>query len=173
MGLFGRDTQTKTTRAPQSHTQQSHGPHPGSTTTIAEGARVSGEITGSIDLRIEGEFDGSISISGIVFVAETGQVRTSIQGSTVTVAGRVDGDIFGNQMIELEPSAVVTGDLLAPKILIREGASLQGRVEMASPPGASQGADGKKKPARQGGRKSPDTKTSKNSGSKDPKGDHS
>ena len=173
MGLFGRDTQTQTPRATQSHTNQSRGPQPGSTTTIAEGTRVSGEITGSSDLRIEGEFDGSISISGLVFVAETGQVKTSIRASKVTVAGRVDGDIFGDLLIELEPSAVVTGDLLAPKILIREGASLQGRVEMASPPGTSQGADSKKKPERQGGQKSPDAKSSKKTGSKDPKGDNS
>ena len=161
MGLFGHDTQTKTPRATQSHTVQSDRSHPGSTTTIAEGTKVSGEISGSSDLRIEGEFDGSVSISGLVLVAETGQVRTSIRASKVTVAGRVDGDIFGNQMIELEPSAVVTGDLLAPKILIREGASLQGRVEMASPPGTSQGTDGTKKSERKDGKMSPDTGSSK------------
>lgn len=170
MGLFGRDTQTKTPRATQSHTIQSHRSHPGSTTTIVEGTKVTGEISGSSDLRIEGEFDGSVSISGSVLVAETGQVRTSIRASKVTVAGRVDGDIFGNQMIELQPSAVVTGDLLAPKILIREGASLQGRVEMASPPEASQGTDGTKKPERQDGRKSPDTGSSKKNQKRRPQG---
>jgi len=108
-------------------------PLPGSTTTIAEGTKISGEINGSTDVRIEGEFEGSVTISGIVFVGGTGKVKASIHAATVTVAGRVDGDIFGDQIVELEPTAVVTGNLLAPKILIREGASLQGRVEMASP----------------------------------------
>ena len=173
MGMFGRDTQTKTPRAALSPTQQSSTVLTGSTTTIGEGAKVSGDISGSSDLRIEGEFDGSISISGLVFVAEAGKVRTSIRAPKITVAGRVDGDIFGNQMIELEPSAVVNGDLLAPKILIREGASLQGRVEMASPPKPSQHTGGKKKSGRQHGRKNSDNRPSKNAGSDEPKDDHS
>ncbi len=133
MGLFGRDTQTQKPLTMQAQRDASPAPVPGSTTTIAEGTRISGEIKGSTDLRIEGEFKGSVTISGIVFVSGTGKVRASIHGATVTIAGRVDGDVFGDQIVELEPTAVVNGNLLAPKILIREGASLQGRVEMASP----------------------------------------
>lgn len=148
MGLFGRDSQTNTPGPVQAQGPSSPAPRSGSTTTIAEGTKVSGDITGSGDLRIEGEFEGSVAISGIVFVAGVGRVWTSIRAARVTVAGRVDGDIFGDQMIELEPTAVVNGNLLAPKILIRKGASLQGRVEMASPPQETAGSEdtaGKKK----------------------------
>ncbi len=134
MGLFGRDTQTQTPHPDQTQRVSSPGSRAESTTTIAQGTKVSGEISGSSDLRIDGKFEGSVAISGVVFVAETGHVRTSIRAARVTVAGQVDGDIFGDHLIELEPTAVVSGNLLAPKILIREGASLQGRVEMASPP---------------------------------------
>jgi len=134
MGLFGRDSQTNRPQQGQvNRTSSPSSPSPGSTTTIGEGTKISGEIHGSTEIRIEGEFEGSIAISGIVFVGGTGKVKASVHAATVNVAGRVDGDIFGDQIIELEPSAVVTGNLLAPKILIREGASLQGRVEMASP----------------------------------------
>ncbi len=133
MGLFGRDTQTQKPQTGQVQRGSSPSPLPGSTTTIAEGTKISGEINGSTDVRIEGEFDGSVTISGIVVIGGTGKVKARIHAATVTVAGRVDGDIFGDQIVELEPTAIVTGNLLAPKILIREGASLQGRVEMVSP----------------------------------------
>lgn len=157
MGLFGRDSQTNPT--PQSQSSRNPSPvHPAATsTTIAEGSKVTGEITGSNDVRIEGEIHGSVSISGNAVVAESGKVQTSVRAARIVVSGRVDGDIFGEQMIELEPTAVVNGDLLAPKILIREGASLQGRVEMASPPQAtasSQGSKAKTKGKNQRNRKS-------------------
>ncbi len=176
MGLFGRDSQTKTHRPPQSQKKTVPGPPTGALTIIAEGSRVSGDIGGSSDLRIEGEFEGSVSISGIVFVAESGQVRASIRAAKVTVSGRVDGNIFGDQMIELEPTAVVNGDLLAPKILIREGASLQGRVEMASPPPATAkppDPKGKKKVGNSPGRKNHNDQTTEKSENDDFKGDRS
>jgi len=176
MGLFGRDSQTKTDRPTQSLKTPSSGPRTGTLTTIAEGTKISGDIGGSSDLRIEGEFEGSISISGIVFVAGSGQVRTSIRAAKVVVSGRVDGNIAGDQMIELEPTAVVNGDLLAPKILIREGASLQGRVEMASPPPATvepQGAKNRKKAGNQLDHKNHDDQTSVKSGAEDRTGDQS
>lgn len=162
MGLFGRDSQAKTHEPVQSPRISPTTQQAASSTTIAEGSKISGEITGSNNVRIEGEFQGSVSISGIVVVADSGQVQASIRAARVLVSGRVDGDIFGDQMIELEPTAVVNGNLLAPKILIREGASLQGRVEMASPPQATaspQGSNAKSKKKNQRGRKSPEEQT--------------
>lgn len=115
------------------------GPSMGLTTMVAEGSRVSGEIGGSSDVRIEGQFEGIISISGIAFISKSGHARANIRAASVAVSGRVDGDVSADQMIELQPTAVVDGNLLAPKILIREGAALQGRVEMASPPQENSG----------------------------------
>lgn len=168
MGLFGRESQSNTNPQTQSMRTASPVQQAASSTTIAEGSKVSGEITGSNDVRIEGEIQGSVSISGNVVVAESGKVRTSIRAARVVVSGQVDGDIFGDQMIELEPTAVVNGDLLAPKILIREGASLQGRVEMASPPQATavpKGSKAKSKTKGQRGRKNPGEQTPAQSGS--------
>ncbi len=133
MGLFGRDTQTEKPQTAPTQRETLQPTVSGLTTSVAEGTKISGKITGTTDIRIDGEFEGSVSISGTIFVGGSGRVQAEIRASTVTVAGRVDGDIFGDQIIELEPSAVVNGNLLGPKILIREGASLQGRVEMASP----------------------------------------
>ena len=153
MGLFGRDSQPKIHAPAQPQRSPLPAPQTASSTTIAEGSKVSGDITGSADIRIEGRFNGSVSVSGVVVIAESGRVSTSIRAARVSVSGKVDGDIFGEQMIELESTAVVTGDLLAPKILIREGASLQGRVEMASPPPISAASTEPKAKSKSGGHK--------------------
>jgi cytoskeletal protein CcmA (bactofilin family) len=171
MGLFGRDAQTQNLRPSQEKTFTPVS-NPGSaTTTIAKGGKFSGDITGSSDLRVEGEFEGTVAISGSAFVAESGQVQASIRAARGMVAGQVDGNVFGDELIELEPTAVVKGDLLAPKILIREGASLQGRVEMASPISNTNGhqatQQGKKKP---GHRRSKETKNAPVSPSPDTSG---
>lgn len=151
MGLFGRDHNPDHAAPQTSHRLAA--PTPGTTTVVATGTTINGEIAGSSDLRIEGSLTGSIDISGVVYVAETGNVATTIRAATITVAGRVEGDIVGDQGIELEPTASVRGNLLAPKIHIREGASLQGRVEMASPAAPTDDLSRKKSGKKGGGKK--------------------
>jgi cytoskeletal protein CcmA (bactofilin family) len=56
-----------------------------------------------------------------------------VHGKTVTVAGTVTGDITADDRIELEPSARVDGNITAPRILIQDGATFRGQVNMKEP----------------------------------------
>lgn len=130
MSLFGRDSQKPPTVEPLPHVPSAPVHQLGPATLIAENTRMSGKISGTNDLRIEGEFDGTLNIDGDVSISSTGKVKATIKASRVTVSGRVTGNINGDRIIQLEPTACVVGDLQAPKILVKEGASLQGKVEM-------------------------------------------
>ena len=44
------------------------------------------------------------------------------------VQGRVDGNLYGLERVELKKSAVLVGDIWTPHIAIEEGASLEGSV---------------------------------------------
>ena len=66
-------------------------------------------------------------------VAPRGRVDATVHGRVVMVAGRVIGDITADEKIELEPTAQVDGDITAPRILIRDGATFRGKVNMKPP----------------------------------------
>jgi cytoskeletal protein CcmA (bactofilin family) len=66
-------------------------------------------------------------------VAARGRVDATVHGRVVMVAGRVIGDITADEKIELEPTAEVDGDITAPRILIRDGATFRGKVNMKPP----------------------------------------
>jgi cytoskeletal protein CcmA (bactofilin family) len=103
-------------------------------TVIAVAGRVTGEVAGSGDVRVDGTVDGAIHCGGQVLISEGGRVTASVRGQSVTVAGTVEGNINADERIQLDPTARVVGDLVAPRILIQDGASLQGAVEMTAPP---------------------------------------
>ncbi len=146
MGLFGRDTQPSP--ATPTGAQQRPGPRiqgaPSATTTVAAGTRIEGTLTGSSNVTVEGELEGAVAISGTFHVAQSGQVKASVRARNVTVSGRVDGDLSSDEKIQLEPSGVVHGNLVSPRILILDGAELQGQVVMSKPTGAAPETAGKK-----------------------------
>jgi cytoskeletal protein CcmA (bactofilin family) len=136
MGIFGRDERTDVNKpAPaEPHARRDSVPPAGSgVTLIARGNSVDGRIEGAGEVRIEGRFKGVLDCTAAVVVAEGGEVEAELRGRTVTVAGRVRGNALATEKIELTPTADLHGDITAPRILIREGATFEGQVFMRDP----------------------------------------
>ena len=139
MGLFGRDD--KSSRA-ESAAPAAPRPAPssssaaasaGARTVIARGGVVEGTLGGGADIVVEGEVKGVVDGAAGLLIAETGRLQASLHARHVTVAGHVKGDISAEERIQLEPTAQVVGNITAPRILIKEGATFDGKVEMKAP----------------------------------------
>lgn len=101
-------------------------------TVIGAKARFVGEITGDEDILIHGRFEGNIEVNRSVTVAPSGEIKGDIHGRSVVVGGRVHGQIRADERAELLASASVQGNVSAPKVVIAEGAQLQGNVAMSA-----------------------------------------
>ena len=101
-------------------------------TVIGPNARFVGEISGDEDVVIHGQFEGNIDIPRRVTVALPGQMKGDIHARSVVVGGRVNGQIRADERAELLASATVQGNVNAPKVVIAEGARLQGNVAMTT-----------------------------------------
>ena len=95
--------------------------------------RFVGEIFGDEDVLITGHFEGKVQIDRAVTIGPTGEVLGDVMGKTVTIAGRLEGQIRALERAELLASAAVKGSVQAPKVVIAEGAQLQGNVAMSEP----------------------------------------
>jgi cytoskeletal protein CcmA (bactofilin family) len=83
------------------------------------------------DLLVDGCVRGRVRVRNVaVTIGPGGRVEGEIRGRHVVVQGRVDGSIWASERIDLAPSAVVYGSLSANRIVIPEGAFVQGRIDM-------------------------------------------
>src|SRR5690625_2450568 len=60
-------------------------------TFVGKGTRIEGTVVAEGTLRIEGEVVGEVRSEGDVFIAETGDVKASVQAQNLTVSGRLTG----------------------------------------------------------------------------------
>jgi cytoskeletal protein CcmA (bactofilin family) len=99
-------------------------------TVIGSTIVVDGEITGDEDLVVLGTVKGRISLRENILVERDGVVEASVETATITVNGSVTGDIHATERAELRADCRVVGDIRAPRILIADGASFKGNVDM-------------------------------------------
>lgn len=83
-----------------------------------------------VDLRIKGNFEGTLEVRGNLTIGDSAFVNAHIKGENIVISGRVRGDINATSKIELLERAVVEGDVKSPRIVMHDGATLQGRCVM-------------------------------------------
>jgi len=66
-------------------------------------------------------------------VGRDGRVRALIHASSVRIEGQVDGDIHGDDFVELIKGARVTGNIFSPCVSIDKGAHFNGKITMVPP----------------------------------------
>lgn len=101
--------------------------------TIEINAEMHGSLSfkESVDLKINGQFSGSLDVRGTLTVGGRANVEADINGDNVIIAGKVKGNVRVSKLLTLLPTAVLTGDIHAPKLNVVEGAIFQGACHMA------------------------------------------
>jgi cytoskeletal protein CcmA (bactofilin family) len=94
------------------------------------------EIKGSIkfkkDLLIDGKVEGEINSDGALTIGENGDIRGEIKTKSITVYGKVHGNITVGERCELKSCCTLQGDLKAARLAIEEGATFIGKSEVTS-----------------------------------------
>lgn len=98
------------------------------TSIIGPTSIVVGDISGRGDLEIVGRVQGDVAIDGSVTVGPAGVILGSIRALDVRVSGRVDGNVVAKESLTLQAGANVSGDLVAARLGIEEGARVRGSV---------------------------------------------
>ena len=99
-------------------------------TIIGKSVTVKGEILGNEQLTIEGTVEGRIMIETTVLVRDSGIVKADVDAANINVAGGVIGNISVTEKIEIVSGGYVVGDIRAPRLIINDGASVKGNIDM-------------------------------------------
>ncbi len=80
-----------------------------------------------------GKFEGSINNpKQSIVVANSAEVSADITASSIKVQGKVRGNIFGVNRIELTSTADLVGKLQTREVKVEEGAVFRGEVNVIS-----------------------------------------
>jgi cytoskeletal protein CcmA (bactofilin family) len=114
--------------------------------TIGKSLTIKGEITGSEMLYIDGHVEGSVSLPGNrVVVGRNGNVAANISAREVVVLGKVNGNINATDRVDIRNEGSLTGDVVAQRISIEDGAYFKGGIDIRKP--TSSGSKETDKPA--------------------------
>ena len=98
-------------------------------TTIGASLVINGQVTSREDITIHGRVKGEISMeAGALLVAPTAKVDARVRATRLMVHGTMAGDIAAAERVELTDTASVSGTLLAPAVVMRDGAFFKGAI---------------------------------------------
>lgn len=92
---------------------------------------IKGTIKFRNNLTLDGKIEGEItSEDGILTIGESAELRGEIKTKSVSVLGKVNGNITVDERCELKGRAQLFGDLKAARLVIEEGATFVGKSEV-------------------------------------------
>lgn len=101
-------------------------------TVIGNDVVIKGEITVEKGLRVDGLIEGAVTTKGKVHVGKTGQLSAEVNGGAVVIEGKVKGNVTATDRVTLEATSNVSGDLTASKLIVHEGATFVGKVNIGA-----------------------------------------
>ncbi|MCA9526821.1 MAG: polymer-forming cytoskeletal protein, partial [Myxococcales bacterium] len=102
-------------------------------TVIAAGTVVAGRIEGAEDVDLFGRIEGSLKLKGALKIDEKARADAELDVTRLEVRGILVGNATASESIELFGTARVVGDLVAPRIIVRDGARFRGLIDMGEP----------------------------------------
>jgi len=98
---------------------------------VGHGTVLTGETMFQAMLRVDGHLIGTVSSeSGTLVVGTNGQVDANISVSAAMINGTVNGDIAASEKLQLGRTARVIGNIQSPRLIIEDGAILEGGCTM-------------------------------------------
>src|SRR5262252_7696504 len=102
--------------------------------TIGKSLVIKGEVTGSESLYIDGRVEGSINLPGNrVTVGRNGIVSANITAREIVVMGKLKGNLAAQDRVDIRSEGSLTGDVVAQRISIEDGAFFKGGIDIRKP----------------------------------------
>jgi len=107
-------------------------------TTIGTSLVITGEVTSKEDITIHGHVKGQISmVEGTLLVAPTARIEADVAVTSVTIHGNMSGKVAAAERVELTPTATMKGTLIAPAVILRDGATFNGKIQVEKKGGSA------------------------------------
>jgi cytoskeletal protein CcmA (bactofilin family) len=98
---------------------------------VGHGTTLTGETEFHAMLRVDGHLIGTVtSETGTLIIGTNGQVDANILVAAAMINGTVNGDVYASEKLQLGRTARVMGNIQSPRLIVEEGAILEGSCSM-------------------------------------------
>jgi len=98
---------------------------------VGHGTTLTGETQFQAMLRVDGHLIGTVSSeTGTLIIGTNGKVEANILVAAAIINGSVHGDIVATEKLQLGRTARVLGNIQSPRLIVEEGAILEGTCSM-------------------------------------------
>jgi cytoskeletal protein CcmA (bactofilin family) len=99
---------------------------------LSSDVEIKGTIKFQKELLIDGKVEGEINSDGVLTVGENADIRAEIKTKSITIYGKVQGNVSVSERCELKSKCTLQGDLKAARLIIEEGATFIGKSEVST-----------------------------------------
>ena len=124
MAIFAKDQNDRNDGRPAAQNGE------GTLSLVGVGMRVIGDIESNGVIKIEGTVEGCIRGARQVLLGRQGEISGDVYARDVVIGGRVSGNVFASERVEVQGTSAVQGDIHTKSIVVLEGARINGSVKM-------------------------------------------
>jgi cytoskeletal protein CcmA (bactofilin family) len=100
------------------------------TTIVGQTMLIKGNLEGDEDLTVQGRIEGSLSLTKTLIIEPSGVVKADVSVANAIVSGVMVGNLTASDSLEITETGRMVGDIRAPRVIVVEGASVRGNVDM-------------------------------------------
>ena len=85
---------------------------------------------------LEGRIDGRVDLPGHHLTIGPGvhHAQAELAAKALTIHGRVVGNVTATERVEISETGCLSGDVVTPRLSVKDGAQLNGTITMKVPP---------------------------------------
>ena len=99
---------------------------------IEKGTKIIGDIQSHGNIRLDGDMVGNVHSESKVVLGQTCVMEGKLFAQNAEVSGNITGEITVSDLLILKSSAIVNADVVYGKIMIEDGAVLNGSVKQGT-----------------------------------------
>jgi cytoskeletal protein CcmA (bactofilin family) len=99
-------------------------------TIIGADANFKGELTFESAAKFLGKIEGSIASKGKVLVGDGARCKATFKAKEISVEGDIEGNVEAGDRVELKPKGSIVGDIVASRMTMADGASIDGHCRI-------------------------------------------
>lgn len=99
---------------------------------ISAGTTINGDIETTGDIRLDGKLIGTITSKGKVVIGEGGKIEGEVVCANANISGSIKGKISVEELLSLQATANINGDIITSKLSIEPGANFTGSCSMGA-----------------------------------------
>ena len=100
------------------------------TTILGPDAAFKGDLSFDSAAKLQGRVEGSIKSKGLVLIADGSTCKATVKAAQIAVEGHVVGNVEATERVEIKKSGRISGDIIAARMTMADGASIEGHVQI-------------------------------------------